>query len=182
MHEYSVKDTTHKNVTRAVAYAIPNRFVVHIQRRSLSLETILHSVLPISAGAFLVALIVVITGTIPSTRFLFEAHTFGPASEEILKFLAAYALLSIPTPFLIPLPLLGVSFGFFEALHHFEVYGAFGQWAIATHIILGIIMSTCLYMTQKTSNIYVRQCMYACALVIPIVLHFVYNTAIVPHL
>jgi hypothetical protein len=147
--------------------------------KALSLALI-HALLIFCSGAFLVALIVVMTSTIPQIRFLFEAHTFGPMSEEVFKFAASFAFLSIGSAAF--LPLLGLSFGIFEAIRHVEVYGTFGEWAVVAHIAFGIIMSAFLYLGKRTPTAPARNLYYMCALCIPVVLHFTYNTVIVPYL
>ena len=130
-------------------------------------------------GALLVSIIVISTQSLPAIRFLFEAHTFGPMSEEILKFATSYALISYINFNLSPLPLLGTGFGILEAVRHAQVYRGVGGWAIATHIVLGIVMTFLLYKAVNEKSRPMKITLYVLALVVPILLHLFYNIIIV---
>jgi hypothetical protein len=133
-------------------------------------------------GGLMVASIVVLTSAVPSVRFLFEAHTFGPFSEEVLKFMSACIVLaatrSYGDVYTFVFPMIGTSFGLFEALRHFQVYGEVGLWAVGAHIAFALVMGGLFFAARKSKS-YV---LYACALLVPIALHVFYNTLVVTYL
>jgi hypothetical protein len=135
----------------------------------------------IALGGCAVASIVLITNAVPESRFMFEAQTLGPLVEELLKFLCAGFFIATvdvsAVAALYMVPLIGTSFGLFEALRHYQVYGVIGVWALAAHIIFAGIMSVCIYKARSG-----RQALYySCALFVPALLHTMYNALVVPY-
>jgi hypothetical protein len=102
-------------------------------------------------------------------------------SEEVLKFLSACMLLattrSLGDVYLLLFPVLGSSFGLFEALRHFQVYGEIGVWAVCAHIFFALVMGALFYWART----YRRRVGYALALLVPVTLHLTYNALVVPY-
>ena len=143
--------------------------------------SLLQIIITFFAGSTLACLIIIIT-YVTNYNLFFTATTYAPWVEEILKFVIILFLIrSIRIrPYMILF--LSTGFGLMERVMQLDMYG---EWMtlipVFAHILFGIVMAYFLslyYSAKDTNRSSIRSLWFSLALILPILLHLLYNNAL----
>lgn len=149
-------------------------------------RTFLQIIISFFSGAILLCLLLLFFYTFPNLNILDKATSFGPFLEEGLKFLIILSLIRLINLKSKIIPVLGIGFGFAEAVSYLILHGFTNSSAYLTripfasliHFVFGVIMAFFFYLAQKSRNKYLKMFWYISAFLIPSILHLFWNLLI----